>query len=786
MEYFAKSKPYVLPENKQRDLILKVNILLNDLKNDLSQNEKKILEKYIENIGESTAEEAKSLTEHLKDTVNCAKDFFEIYGEMFSEKEKQLILYACEEHDVGKANDIFQTKVNSDLKKSREDEIPHGFLSAVSLSQNEFLKKNSEFTKTDFSVLLTAIYYHHIRHDIFDDNTFREFCNKYFLDNLKDFKNDNSLSINITNRNDLLFSDDHSKKFGQVAEDVWCEYMLTKGLLNKFDWTVSAGYEKAEISTDRYSKSLCKNIEAKIKKQFRPAQKFMKTHKDSNVVVIAPTGSGKTEAALLWLDGEKGFYTLPLKVSSNAIYKRIKEKYQFDDVALLHSDSMNSYVRASEDNYKDGFKNYEQAKLFSYPLTVCTVDQLFKFVYKALGTEIFAATLKYSKIIIDEIQAYSPKVVAALIYGLSEIKCMGGKFAIITATFPPVLQYFMKRCNLLEDVDYIFKDFSKTADVVRHKIKIEDRDIDIGELIVNANTKKILVICNTVSKAQKLYEEIEEQIENVNLLHSRFIRDHREILEKNIIAFSNNDTETGIWITTQIVEASLDIDFDLLYTEMCTADSLLQRMGRCNRLGKKDIDQPNIIIYNNQSGRADKNGKGIYDRDIYDRSVEKLRKYNGMLLSETCKINYINEVYDIQEIKNTVYFKQIEKNISKFKNLKPLEYNSHEADESFRSISSITVIPNKISDKYKSLIENIDNFLDTPNIDRSVRSLLKSKLVSISLSLNIYHDLPAKIQKSKIKSLDIYKTDLQYDFDEYIGKGKGLILDKFADEAYFV
>lgn len=50
-------------------------------------------------------------------------------------------------------------------------------------------------------------------------------------------------------------------------------------------------------------------------------------------------------------------------------------------------------------------------------------------------------------------------------------------------------------------------------------------------------------------------------------------------------------------ITTQIVEASLDIDFDVLYTEMCTADSLLQRMGRCNRAGKKSTDEPNIFIF---------------------------------------------------------------------------------------------------------------------------------------------------------------------------------------------
>lgn len=55
----------------------------------------------------------------------------------------------------------------------------------------------------------------------------------------------------------------------------------------------------------------------------RPAQEYMKANSDKNVVMIAPTGSGKTEAALLWLNGDKGFYTLPLRVSANAIYERL-------------------------------------------------------------------------------------------------------------------------------------------------------------------------------------------------------------------------------------------------------------------------------------------------------------------------------------------------------------------------------------------------------------------------------------------------------------------------------
>ena len=78
------------------------------------------------------------------------------------------------------------------------------------------------------------------------------------------------------------------------------------------------------------------------------------------------------------------------------------------------------------------------------------------------------------------------------------------------------------------------------------------------------------------------------------------------------------ENETGIWVTTQLVEASLDIDFDVLYTEMSTADSLLQRMGRCNRKGRYIPDKANIHIYINANGVGV--SRAIYNREIYTRS----------------------------------------------------------------------------------------------------------------------------------------------------------------------
>ena len=423
-------------------------------------------------------------------------------------------------------------------------------------------------------------------------------------------------------------------------------------------------------------------------------------------------------------------------------------------------------------------EKYDRAKMLSQPLTVCTVDQLFKFVYRALGTEIFAATLKYSKLIIDEIQAYEPRVIATIVYGLSIIQKMGGKFAIITATFSPVLQHFMKECGL----EYSFEDFTDIGEEEinsRHRVKIHDSDIDksvCNEILEQGKHKKVLVICNTVLKAQQLYKMLKD--ENVWLLHSRYLRRDRALLEKNIMEFSESD-KTGVWITTQIVEASLDIDFDILYTEMSTADSLLQRMGRCNRKGRYCPEEANIHVYASENG-VGKNS--VYEENLYKRALEHLRKYEGNIFTEKNKTKYMNEVYNIEEIRNTKYFKEIETYLNLFENIHPTEYLAKEAE--VRNINSITIVPERIYQEKKEVFDVGIEFLSKPNIGRETRSLIKSKLQDLTLSLPIYQKFPEKVDKKiigngrKRKVMDIHRSTYKYEFEFETGKGMGLIMQE--------
>lgn len=789
MEYYAKSKKVQFTSERINEIKKNMKNIEECLKENLTETDVEILNSSITDIAEKTEEKQKTLKEHHKDIVTCAEMFFLEYGEYFTEKEKKLVVEACRIHDLGKVNLVFQAmicpklaeKFHIDVRKTPQ--IPHGFLSAVTISLDEFDDLSELFSDKDFGPFITAVYYHHDREDHYNSPAIRKYAEKYYMKQIEEYLNRKIRKLNCSNLDDLLFR--NNVYTGKYIPDsnAWKEYLLIKGLLNKFDYIVSAGYENAESAIDLHEKKLVKNIEKFLNgKELRPAQKFMKMNRDKNLIVIAPTGSGKTEASLLWMNGEKSFYTLPLKVSSNAIYLRIKENYEYKDVALLHSDAMAVYLREYNGNEDIGEK-YERSKMLSQPLTVCTVDQLFRFVYRALGTEIFAATLKYSKLVLDEIQAYEPRVIATIIYGLKMIQEMGGKFAIITATFPPVLKYFMEQYGLFEGKQYIFKDFTgkeyQVEKYPRHKVEIRHSEMNLDEIRLRGKNRKVLVICNTVSKAQKLYKKLEG--ENVWLLHSKYIRRDRAFLERKIMEFSESG-ESGIWITTQIVEASLDIDFDILYTEMCTADSLLQRMGRCNRKGRYCPNEANIVVFDNRNGVSEGKRRSVYEDKLYDRSLELLSKYEHILFSEDKKTAYMNEVYSVDGVKETIYFENIQKDLKLFSEIHPTEYSADEAE--VRDIRSVTIVPENVYVENQNLFEYGVEFLKKPNMSREARSLIKSKLENLTLSLNLYQKFPAEVDRTTIglsenrKITDIHRAQYNYEFDIESGKGRGILFDE--------
>ncbi|ANX01736.1 CRISPR-associated protein Cas3 [Thermoclostridium stercorarium subsp. leptospartum DSM 9219] len=726
-----------------------------------------------------------TILEHTQKALELYKQLKLLYSRLLSNEEWELLELAIICHDLGKTNafmqKFFYQKLNIPFPLALEHNIPQIYHNHLSCAFIDYKDVISKYGLKNYKILCNCIYYHHNRPET-DKKVLKYYIKNCLPNDIENF-NFPLLAYNLRSKlnceftpyidiyNNGLFTDFETFK----------RYVMIKGLLHKVDYCASAGIDIIEDNTrDEDGLSAAKKIKC-IYPNLRDIQIYMNANKDKNLIIVGSTGIGKTEGAILWIGEEKGFYTLPLQIANNSIYARIKDKIKYKNVKLLHSNAISTYIREEKENGNtDAQEEYQKAKLFSSPLTVCTVDQIFKFVFKYNGFEYLLATLAYSKIVIDEIQMYSPEIVASILYGLKLATGLGSKFAIITATFPPILGDLMERYKIP------FKGpvfFHKPGLPTRHRIKFfENRDFDLELIIDLAERYKVLIITNTVSKAQKIYEKLKDKV-NTWIIHSRYIRKHRRMLENKILEFAPNkkdrNSNPGVWVSTHVVEASLDIDFDYILTSMCSIESLIQRMGRVWRDRLYDAETPNVYIYDNHDGL-----NSVIDSQIYSFSCNAVKAYDGKLLYETDIQNdkqaMMEMVYDRKknpDILSSEYFKEIVKRIDSLDNLLPYDLKIKEVVKLFRGINSITIIPSSIYSELKKSGKISEwEYKLNQNISMKEKQSIKDEINEYTLELPWYDKGNLIIQENIIyPHSDINLWNGEYDFDENTLKGIGLI-----------
>lgn len=750
-----------------------------------------------------------SIKEHtnmlLKNFENFKKiNYSKIDKSIFDDTMWRLLEIACKYHDVGKANLLFQRKLYEALKKDgeenlfefeqevidykgNEEEINHNYLSIISIPYEKYL--NKEEFKTYSKLLGMAVGFHHERINVPKADELIEYFNNFFVPFKDKIEKEMNVEINTTiskrllnyilNRDIPFINPENIKE----SSDIFLKYSILTGILRRIDCSASAHSiteEPLMIPVSNYVLDFFK----KNGYSLNELQEFSLKNSNKNLIVKAQTGSGKTEACLLWAGENKCFITLPTRASINAIYDRVidDEKIGFKQTALLHSGSIDHLKQKIKDDDLDYKKIHNEASLFSKPITMTTIDQILKYPFLFNGFETEYSLMSNSRVVIDEIQAYDPKITAMLIKALEMAYQVGSKFMIMTATLPPIYVDEIKSRGIIDINDTIIKDepFLLKEKLYRHKIEMRDNGIvdNIPEIIEKAKTNKVLVIVNTVAKAIEVYNTIASEKEkekvNVKMLHSRYKRKDKARLESEIRQFDEIKGATGIWITTQIVEASLDIDFDLLYTEISSLDSLFQRFGRCFRRRTITPDTPNIII---SCEKPSDKGK-VYESFIVKKSIELLKEHNGKIVDEYMKDKLINELYSRENLKGSTYLEIFKKAMNVFDSHMPFQgLGKREAQNMLRDISSIPVMDFK---SYQNLKPEIDK-LDTLNkeyklADKKGQGEIKKEREKIWNLINdniISVDYRAVVTNKENKILyeceNFFVIEKWYKYDEKIG-----------------
>lgn len=678
----------------------------------------------------------KTIEQHTKEVLEALELLWK-YGYIAEERIYRLTQSACDCHDKGKVNKEFQKRVTSAKKLTfdPQKEVPHNVLSSYFLNRQDF--NNEE----EFYEVLFAIMYHH---NFGDPMEYIQEKKELIKELLLDFEHYNIKRSDMYNISDIC----------KNADVCWI-----KGLLHKCDYSASAGYQ-IEYKND-YLKNSLEELLNRWKKddpdaKWNELQLFCMEHCNENIIIKAETGMGKTEAGLHWIGNQKGFFILPLRTAINAIYDRVKNDLLHNEnvterVGILHSESLDYYLKNNKEEKEEESENekifqYEKrGKNLSLPLSISTLDQLFDFTLLYPAYEMKLVTLAYSKVVIDEIQMYDPELLAYLIHGIQMIHKMGGKIAILTATFPPFIK------QLMNPISFIEAEFTKEND--RHNVKVWEKKLeetDIYEQYLKNESKgtsnKILVVCNTIKTAQKLYQALDERAElngNMHILHSQFIKKDRQELEKEILNFGKTWDEakeihcaSGIWVATSLVEASLDIDFDYLYTELKDLSSLFQRMGRCNRKGKKEISSANCFVYSVIDEKdLSTSGHGFIDKNVFDLSKQALKEVSG-ILSEKKKMELMETYFNYDNLKNSDYLRTYESRKDYLESL--TLYKTDKEDIKLRNILSEEVIPHPILDKYGEEIRELERELSNPYLPKHKRREYSDRIRQYTVSIPLY------------------------------------------------
>ncbi|MDD4603956.1 MAG: CRISPR-associated helicase Cas3' [Bacteroidales bacterium] len=547
------------------------------------------------------------------------------------------------------------------------------------------------------------------------------------------------------------------------------ELLLAAGALKLCDHSASAGIFNVNILGEKHFNFLYDTKWAPYFHQKKASET------NGNIVLTAPTGSGKTEASLMWLHKQlkengqgRTFYILPFTASINAMFERLDEKMQGHNeiVGVVHG-KLSEYIesRFGEEEYswqneKLKLELKESFKALVPPIKVATPFQLLKSIFGLKGFEKGIFEMSGGYFIFDEIHAYDPEVTAQIKVLIEfAVRYLNINVCLMTATFPSFLKkVFTEAIGTYTEIS---ADNDLYQSFIRHRIKVSDGLLsdhiaDIQQRLYFGD--KVLIVSNTVKQAQSIYNSLDAS--KKVLLHSAFNGVDRNKKESGL-----KSDEVKLLVGTQVIEVSLDIDYDVIFTEPAPLDALLQRFGRVNRHRVNGQYRPpcDCIVFSERN-EVD---KYIYKNEkIIAETLKALREIESKnlgIIAENELQFYIDQVYPKWSKKDKEDFERVYTHLKAdvLENLAPFIYDSNREEEFEKQFDGVKVLPVIKATEYRKLLE-ANKFIRAESLKVSIT---KQRFASLMSKEGIHRDVSAfeLLRKEKIKEQSFYIINRKYD-----------------------
>jgi len=373
---------------------------------------------------------------------------------------------------------------------------------------------------------------------------------------------------------------------------------------------------------------------------------------NKSVIVRAPTGSVESEAILIPFLFQKNFqnknfpnqliYSLPMRVLVEDLGKR------FQNYCKNFSDKIKIVIHHGEK---------PESELFLEDIIVTTIDQTVgAYCCTPLSMDlrsgnIPAGSVSSAFLVFDEIHTYDPEfALQSILILLKHSASLEIPFAILSATLPDSFIEFFKTDHDFQNIPIEIIDVQNEKEIKnREKRKVfinpnlkQSLEEYISRWAIPKN-KKIIIVCNTIKRAQEIFDILRKKNKNVFLIHSQFTPQDRKKKEEKISKIFGKESKqkSGLLISTQVIEVGMDISCDLMISEIAPVDSLIQRAGRIARWGGNG----ELHLVNVNLDKEEKNPYAPYSKELLEKTKTELSKFKETIeLSWNTEKKLVNQI----------------------------------------------------------------------------------------------------------------------------------------------